>query len=82
MTDTKATPTEKPANLTALQLQLLDLAARSKQVPVERSQVAYGPAIVIHGKTSRPPILTLFCQRNLRHLGVNQPLEILVLQLD
>ena len=32
------TPAEKPANLTALQLQLLDLATRSKPVPVDRSQ--------------------------------------------
>ena len=38
MTDTQPTPAEKPANLTALQLQLLDLATRSKPVPADRSQ--------------------------------------------
>ncbi|MGO9112071.1 MAG: hypothetical protein ACLP9L_22835 [Thermoguttaceae bacterium] len=53
MTDTQAPPNEKPASLTALQLQLLDLAARSKQVPVDRSQEACSPAIVISGK--QPP---------------------------
>jgi len=50
MTDTQTTPAEKPANLTALQLQLLDLAARSKGVPVDRPQVACGPVLVIRGK--------------------------------
>jgi len=50
MSDTQASQAEKPADLTALQLQLLDLAARSKPVPVDRSQVACGPVIVIRGK--------------------------------
>ena len=50
MTDTTARPAEKPANLAILQLQLLDLAARSKPVPVDRSQAACGPVIVIRGK--------------------------------
>ncbi len=31
MIDTRAAPAEKPANLTALQLQLADLATRTKQ---------------------------------------------------
>ncbi len=48
MTDTP-TPAEKPANLTALQIQLLDLAARSK-VPQDRPQDARGPVLVIRGK--------------------------------
>ncbi len=48
--NTTAMPAEKPANLTALQLQLVDLAARSKQVPPDRSQEPRGPGIVIHGK--------------------------------
>jgi len=47
---TTAAQAEKPANLTALQLQLLDLAARSKPVPVDRSQNARGPVLVIRGK--------------------------------
>jgi hypothetical protein len=50
ITDTQATPAEKPANLTVLQLQLADQAARSKPVPVDRSQAACGPVIVIRGK--------------------------------
>jgi hypothetical protein len=50
MITTPAVPAEKPANLTALQLQLLDLAARSKQVSVDRPQEACGPVIVIRGK--------------------------------
>jgi hypothetical protein len=49
MTDTQPTPAEKPANLTALQLQLLDLAARSKPVSLDRKQVQ-GPVLVIRGK--------------------------------
>ena len=49
MTSTTATPAEKPANLTALQLQLLDLAARSKPASQDRKQVQ-GPVLVIHGK--------------------------------
>ena len=48
MTDTR-TPAPQPANLSALQLQLLDLAARSKPVPQDRSQPR-GPVIVIRGK--------------------------------
>jgi len=50
MTNTTATPAEKPANLTSLQRDLLDLAARSKTVPQDRPQVACGPLIVIRGK--------------------------------
>ncbi len=50
MTTTTAPPAEKPANLTSLQRDLLDLAARSKQVPVDRSQGACGPVLVIRGK--------------------------------
>ena len=50
MTTTTATPAAQPANLSALQLQLLDLAARSKPVPVERSQEPRGPVLVIRGK--------------------------------
>ena len=50
MSDTATKPAEKPANLTALQLQLLDLAARSKQVPVDRPQEPRGPVLVIRGK--------------------------------
>ncbi len=49
-TMTPTLPTKKPANLTALQLQLLDLAARIKQVPQDRSQEPRGPVIVIRGK--------------------------------
>jgi hypothetical protein len=45
-----ATPVEKPANLTALQLQLLDLAAHSKPASQDRPQAAIGPVIVIRGK--------------------------------
>ena len=50
MTDTPTPPAEKPANLTALQLQLLDLAARSKGAPQERCQESRGPVMVIRGK--------------------------------
>ena len=50
MTTTTATPSERPANLTALQLQLLDLAARNKPVPQDRSQEPRGPVLVIRGK--------------------------------
>ena len=49
MTDTH-TPAERPANLTALQLQLLDLAARTKSVPQDRPQEIRGPVLVIRGK--------------------------------
>ena len=49
MTDTR-TPAAQPANLMALQLQLLDLAARSKPVPQDRPRQAQGPVIVIRGK--------------------------------
>jgi hypothetical protein len=45
-----ATPAEKPANLNYLQLQLLDLAARSKSVPHDRPQEIRGPVLVIRGK--------------------------------
>ena len=48
MSDTAAKP-EQPANLTSLQLQLLDLAARSKPVPQGRQQ-AQGPVLVIRSK--------------------------------
>ena len=50
MTTTAATPAEKPANLTALQLQLADLAARSKPMPADRPQEPRGPVLVIRGK--------------------------------
>ena len=52
MTTTPAAPpAAQPANLTALQLQLLDLAARSKPTSQDRPQVvASGPVIVIRGK--------------------------------
>ncbi len=50
MSDTVTKPAERPANLTALQLQLLDLAARSKPVPQDRPQEPRGPVLVIHGR--------------------------------
>ena len=50
MTDSHATPAAKPANLTALQLQLADVASRSKPVPQDRSQEPRGPVLVIRGK--------------------------------
>jgi hypothetical protein len=50
MITTPAVPAEKPANLTALQSQLLDLAAQTRPVPQDRPQVVYGPVIVIRGK--------------------------------
>ena len=50
MITTPAPPAEKPANLTALQRDLLDLAVDSKPVPQDRSQEPHGPAIVIGGK--------------------------------
>jgi len=50
MTSTPAPSTKKPANLTALQLQLIDLAARSKQVPQDHPQVSRGPVVVTRGK--------------------------------
>jgi hypothetical protein len=50
MTNTQATQSTKSANLTCLQLQLLDLVARSKPVPQDRSQDARGPVLAIRGK--------------------------------
>jgi len=50
MSSTPEAPAEKPANLTALQRDLLDLAAHSKPVPQDRSQEPNGPVIVIRGK--------------------------------
>jgi hypothetical protein len=53
MASTPAAPTEKPANLTALQLQLADLAARSQQADrpaQDRSKESRGPVLVIRGK--------------------------------
>ena len=47
---TPTTPAERPANLTALQLQLLDLAAHSKPAPRDRPQEIRGPVLVIRGK--------------------------------
>ena len=48
MSDTTAKPAAQPAKIAALQLQLLDLATRSKPVPVDRRQ--QGPVLVIRGK--------------------------------
>ncbi len=53
MVDTHAAPAEKSANLTALQLQPADLAARSKQSDrpaLDRSPELHGPVLVIRGK--------------------------------
>jgi hypothetical protein len=50
MSDTATKPAEQPANLTSLQLQLLDLAARCKPTPQDRPQDARGPVLVIRGK--------------------------------
>ena len=50
MNSPPAAPAERPANLTALQRDLLDLAAHSKPVPQDLSQEPPGPAIVIRGK--------------------------------
>ena len=50
MSDTPATASEKAANLTALQRELADLAARSKPVPQARIQDARGPVLVIRGR--------------------------------
>jgi hypothetical protein len=50
MTTTTATLPEQPANLTALQLQLLDLATRSKPVSQDRRQEIRGPVLVIRSK--------------------------------
>ncbi|MGA2621885.1 MAG: hypothetical protein ABSF26_30150 [Thermoguttaceae bacterium] len=52
MSDTHPTPAEKPANLTALQRELAELAARSKPVarPQNRSHEIRGPVLVIRGK--------------------------------
>ena len=50
MTGTQVTPAVRPANLTALLLQLLDLAARSKPVSQDQSQNPRGPVLVIRGK--------------------------------
>ena len=47
---TTATPAAQPANLSALQLQLLDLAARTKPMPQDRPQEIRGPVLVIRGK--------------------------------
>jgi hypothetical protein len=48
--NTTATPAAQPANITALQRQLLDLAARCKPTPQDRSQEPRGPVLVIRGK--------------------------------
>ena len=45
-----AAPAEIPANLTALQRHLAELAARSKPVPQDRSQEPRGTVLVIRGK--------------------------------
>ena len=50
MSSTPAAPAEKPANLTSLQRELAELAARSKPVPQDRSQGPQGPVLVIRGK--------------------------------
>jgi hypothetical protein len=50
MSDAATKLAERPANLMVLQLQLLDLAARSKPVPQDRPQDARGPVLVIRGK--------------------------------
>ena len=50
MSDTTAKPAAQPANITALQRQLLDLAARSKPTPQDRPQEIRGPVLVIRGK--------------------------------
>jgi len=50
MTTATTTPAEKPANLSALQLQLLDLATRCKPTPQRRPQEIRGPVLVIRGK--------------------------------
>jgi len=47
---TPTTPAERPANLSALQLQLLDLATRCKPMPQDRPQEIRGPVLVIRGK--------------------------------
>ncbi len=49
-TPTPATPAEKPANLTFLQRELLELAARSKSTPRNRSEQPRSPVLVIRGK--------------------------------
>lgn len=48
--NTTATPAEHPANLTALQRELLDLATRCKPMPQDRPQEIRGPVLVIRGK--------------------------------
>ena len=53
MSSTPATPADKPANLTSLQRELADLAARSKQADrpaQDQSQEPRGPVLVIRGK--------------------------------
>ncbi len=50
MSDTPAKPAEQPANLTALQVQLADLAARSKPTCQPCPQQAQDPVLVIRGK--------------------------------
>jgi hypothetical protein len=53
MIDTHATPAERAANLTSLQRELADLAARTKPVdrpPQDHSQASGSPVLVIRGK--------------------------------
>ena len=50
---------QKPANLTALQLQLLDLAARSKQVPQGPIQFGTLSVTVTGGRTQCRPEFVL-----------------------
>ena len=50
MSSTPTAAAERPANLTALQLELADMAARSKPVPQDRPQEPRGPVLVIRGK--------------------------------
>ncbi len=47
---TTATPATQPANLSALQLQLAELAAHTKPMPQDRPQEIRGPVLVICGK--------------------------------
>jgi hypothetical protein len=51
MSDTPKPP-QQPANLTSLQRELLNLAARGKPTcpPCDRRQQAQGPVLVIRGK--------------------------------
>jgi hypothetical protein len=50
MSDTTTKPAGQPANLTSLQRDLLDLAARTKPTPQDRPQEIRGPVLVIRGK--------------------------------